>query len=309
MQNTASAMENPTTATSEESREAATAVESIKNIKIPQFWQQDPKLWFAQVEAQFHKYNVRSDSAKYFTVIGALDCSVLQQVSDLLDNPPLNNRYATIKSRLVTAYSESNEKQLRKLLTELELGDQRPTQLLRYMRSLAAEKMSEDVLKTLWLQRMPTNVQMVLSASEGVELSKMAAIADKILEVNVGNFASHSMSINAIASSAACASASPPTNQTISTTNAMQGSTPATSPELAVLHQQIASLTKMVEELRTDQQRSRNFMRSRSRSHSRARSSNNGECFYHRRFGSKARKCTPPCTYNSSAGNESSRRQ
>jgi hypothetical protein len=48
------------------------------------------------------------------------------------------------------------------------------------MRSLAPHGISEDVLHSLWIKRMPITVRCVLSASEGVELAKLAEIADLI---------------------------------------------------------------------------------------------------------------------------------
>lgn len=275
---------------------AASTVESIKTVKIPPFWQSDPTLWFTQVEAQFHTCNIKTDSTKYYTVIAALDCSVLQQVSDLLRNPPDTKKYETLKEHLISVFADSDEKRLKKLLTELELGDQRPSQLLRYMKTLAAEKVSESLLKTLWLQRMPTQVQMVLSASEGVELTKMAEIADKIVQVSLNGLEASNIA------SVACA-------QEPARSNQIPPSIPTAGHEIALLQQQIGTLTKMVEELRMERGRPKFRPRTHARSRSRPRTpSNNGDCFYHRRFGAKARKCTSPCSYNTS-GNDSSRRQ
>ncbi|KYB29505.1 hypothetical protein TcasGA2_TC032970 [Tribolium castaneum] len=80
-----------------------------------------------------------ADQSKYFTIVAALDCSVLQSVSDILTNPPETQKYETIKAKLISAYTDSQEKQLRKLLNELELGDRKPSQLLREMKTLAGE--------------------------------------------------------------------------------------------------------------------------------------------------------------------------
>lgn len=89
-----------------------------------------------------------------------------------------------IKKRLITAYSDSRERQIKKLLSEVELGDQKPSQLLREMRALADNRITEEVLRTLWRQRLPTHIQIVLSASDDVALDKMAGIADKVADIN-----------------------------------------------------------------------------------------------------------------------------
>jgi hypothetical protein len=52
------------------------------------------------------------------------------------------------------------------------------------MRRLAPHGISEDALHSLWIlcmERMPISVRCVISTSEGVELTKLAVIADRIL--------------------------------------------------------------------------------------------------------------------------------
>ncbi|CAB0000673.1 unnamed protein product, partial [Nesidiocoris tenuis] len=51
------------------------------------------------------------------------------------------------------------------------------------MRELANNRVSEEILKTLWLQRLPANVQGILSVSADPNLATLAILADKILEV------------------------------------------------------------------------------------------------------------------------------
>jgi hypothetical protein len=49
------------------------------------------------------------------------------------------------------------------------------------MCNLAPYGISEDVLYSLWMKRMPISIRCVVSASGGVELTKLAEIADRIL--------------------------------------------------------------------------------------------------------------------------------
>ncbi|CAB0007759.1 unnamed protein product [Nesidiocoris tenuis] len=51
------------------------------------------------------------------------------------------------------------------------------------MRELANNRVSEEILKTLWLQRLPANVQGILSVGADPNLATLAILADKILEV------------------------------------------------------------------------------------------------------------------------------
>ncbi|CAG9824268.1 unnamed protein product [Phaedon cochleariae] len=68
-------------------------IEDVKQVKLPNFWRSNPALWFTQVDAQFHIYKVRNDVTKYYTVISALDSSVLQQISDYITSPPETGKY------------------------------------------------------------------------------------------------------------------------------------------------------------------------------------------------------------------------
>jgi len=90
--------------------------------------------------------------------------------------------YEALKRRLIERFSESEELWLKKLLSDIELGDQRPSHLLSEMRELASGKVSDELLKTLWLQRLPTQVKIILAAS-GDSLVNLACMADKITEV------------------------------------------------------------------------------------------------------------------------------
>ena len=89
------------------------------------------------MEAQFLTTGITVDKTKYNYVIQCLDDDSLTEVSDIVLNPPATDRYAALKDRLVKSFADSAEKKLRKLLNEVDLGDCRPSQLLRQMRYLA----------------------------------------------------------------------------------------------------------------------------------------------------------------------------
>lgn len=71
-----------------------------------------------------------------------------------------------LRDYLIERFTDSESKQLRKLLTKIELGDCMSPQLLRRMRTPAGDKINEAALRTLWLQRLPVNIQLVFSAND-----------------------------------------------------------------------------------------------------------------------------------------------
>ena len=122
------------------------------------------------------------------------------------------------------------------------------------------------LLRELFLQRLPTNVRMVITPSAGaLSLDQLAQLADRIVE------------------------ASP--TPTIATTNTT-----------AQLTDQVSELTRRLEDLSTQMSKSvRSFRRPRSRSPGPRRRrahtpvADDNLCWYHRKFGVNAKKCQPPC--------------
>lgn len=104
--------------------------------RIPMFWTDMPRMWFAQFESAMEPQK-QGDTSKYHLVISRLTRDAIQQVSDLIFKPPPENKYGTLKHRLLTAYEESAERQFKKIVGEMDLGSQRPSHLLRRMSELA----------------------------------------------------------------------------------------------------------------------------------------------------------------------------
>lgn len=152
-------------------------------VRLPKFWKEEPELWFAQAEANFQAAHITAETTKYSHLLATLDVEVLKHVRDIISGTLSRAPYSTLKSTLITRFSESAEKKLRRLLADTQLGDLLPTQLLRQMEQLAGNSLSSDALKTLWLQRLPVAVQTVLSASNE-PLNKLAALGDKVLEAS-----------------------------------------------------------------------------------------------------------------------------
>lgn len=269
-----------------ENRSVAPSQVSHVAVKIPPLWKSKIKLWFIQVESNFALAKITNDDTKYNHLISCIDAETLSTVSDILFSPPTADKYNALKSRLIAEFSASENEQIRQLISELHLGDDRPSQLLRKMRELGGKSVNDDFLKTLWFQRLPSEMQSILAISSE-SLDNLAKMADKISEVRT------------------------PTNTDVySIRQATAGSAQRVSSldEINVLRSEIASLTSAVERLSRERTRdSRSPYRNKSphprRSSSRPRH-NTEYCFYHNRFGDRAKNCRAPCTFNQREGSE-----
>lgn len=252
--------------------------------RLPPFWKSNPRIWFTQTEANFAVAGITNDVTKYHSVIGAIDGSVLVQVGDIFTGPVEKQTYANLKERLITQFAESEETQLKILLQEIALDDKKPSTLLREMRALAGAAVTEELLKSLWIQRLPQQIRVILSINES-GLDNMAKQADKIAEVTPQR---------GIDATESCSSAN---NNDIRN-------------ELADLRSMIEklSLRENGRETRREQGRSgtrdRSVSRYRSKSYNRQHFRNNNFqqndndeniCYYHNKWGNKAKKCKPHC--------------
>ncbi|XP_039954202.1 uncharacterized protein LOC120770683 [Bactrocera tryoni] len=235
-------------------------------IRIPPFWHAKPELWMAQVESQFIAAGITSDKTKYYTVVTAIESNVLAQISDIILNPPNSELYTTLKNQIITQFAGSEQKRVKKLLQEQELGDMRPSQLLREMRSLSGREINDNILKSIWMSRLPSHMRLIISISNE-PLDKVALLADKICEV------SDTLHVHVV--------------ETPNTAIANQSS----------IEQQLAEITKEIASIKANINR-RPRSRSRSRPPPRSGMQNNnsnGLCWYHHKFGNDARKCRSPC--------------
>ncbi|KAI5721773.1 hypothetical protein M8J77_025546 [Diaphorina citri] len=164
------------------------------SVKPPPFWKNKPDIWFAQIEAQFRTSQVTADQTKFDIAISAIDSQILEVVSDIILQPPADNKYENLKGRLIAHYSGSETERFQKLLSGMTLGDLKPSELLRNMISISSN-LPDSFLKNLWLQHLPTHVRQILVTQEG-DLKKLSETADAIMTMSPHNNMAASMSCN-----------------------------------------------------------------------------------------------------------------
>lgn len=161
------------------------------------------------------------------------------------------------------------------------MGELKPSSLLREMRNLAGASITPDLLKTLFLQRLPLNIQAILSiSSEGID--SLANMADKIYETTSSR-----------------------NNEIASTSRA-----PCLQTQIAELSRQIAEMKSSFSSRGREGNNNNYKFRSRSRSNTPSRKSGSAAftsepklCWYHSKWGDKATSCAGNCSFKTMPGN------
>lgn len=274
---------------------AATTV----RLRMPQIVRDNIELWFIQLDHWFSVNRITSDSTRFSTVVAALDASLLQQIYETVRNPPQPpaSKYEAIKNAVIHNFTESEQRRAQQFVSGLQLGDKKPSHLLNELRRIGGEAQDEKLLKVLWMNRLPMQVQTCLAAVTQ-PLNALAELADSVMETfRVGasndiHAASHGASTSA---SIAAASSSPATN------NAAKSSD---SGELSKLAVQIERLTKEIARMQQENRPGRSTERSSSTPRPRSATpapvngsanAEDGRCWYHQAYGSEAKKCREPC--------------
>lgn len=251
---------------------AATAAVANVSVKLPPFWPSDPEVWFAQVEAHFTTRRITTQKTRFEYVIASLSPEVATEVRDLILKPPEGTPYTVLKEQLIKRTAASEQRRLQQLFNAEELGDRKPSQLLRRMQQLLGDRAGvtdSTFLRELFLQRLPSNVRMVLaSTSATTSLEELAELADKITEV--------------AAPTIAATTASPPSPQFLA--------------EIQQLRTEVRQLQNSVRTL-SRQSRGRSTSRSRQSSPAPHSTDDSSMCWYHQTYGEAAKKCKSPCSY------------
>ena len=225
------------------------------------------------MDAQFRTRNIVQDSTKYDYIVGSLSPETAGEIRELLMDPTEGDKYQDIKRALLKQIQMSDQKRLQELLSKEDLGDRKPTQILRSMKQLVGDTVFDPkMMRALFIQKLPAAAQSIMvSAADEVELMVLAEMADKIVDVTTPQ-------INKVAFSDRA------TNQ---------------PSEISMLRE-VRQLRQMMTSMSMRGQAPQHRSPSRGRSPYRRQRDVNKHplCWYHHRFGDKSTKCESPCNYD-----------
>lgn len=240
------------------------------------------QIWFAQLDAIFQVRHITTQQTKFAYVLEKIPAEVASEVFDILLRPPTDKPYDILKDALLSQTGRSEEKKLRELLRDVTLGNKQPSQLLRRMQTiLGAHKMSDAVLKQLWINKLDADTtQILVVLPDDVDLEKLAAIADRISDTK-------------------------PIHR-ISSVQSAEPTTTSTERQISLLTAEIKKLHTRLHHMQKRQSRSfdsnrTNAFRPRRSSSRHTKNRHTDVCWYHEVFGAKARHCRQPCLFNSAS--------
>ncbi|KAK9877386.1 hypothetical protein WA026_017783 [Henosepilachna vigintioctopunctata] len=138
------------------------------------------------------------------------------------------------------------------------------------MRELGNSSLSEDFLKTLWMQRLPSEIQTILAVSTE-SLDKLAKLADTIVDVKADT------DRNVLAVKVA-------------------------NSEFEILRDEVKVLRKEIQELKQDLRKYTQNTPKKDRRDSAGRSASRERTrnirVFHKKYGKNAYRCTQPCSFS-----------
>lgn len=239
-------------------------------VKIPLFNPMDPALWFAMCESTFAlavPKQITDSRTKFNYCVAHLPPETASLVRDIIVRERTDASYDELKKAIIDRCGESRTQEIRRLITGEQLGDRKPSELLRDMtRRAENHDISDTLLLELFLQQMPQNVQIILASVQPLDSKTAASIADRVMEV-------------APVPVSAC-SVSSSVNMSIEER----------------LFREIEKLNLRIDQISRGRSHSRQ-RRGSFRERSRSKSKQFDQCWYHYKFGENARKCNPPCKF------------
>jgi len=166
---------------------AAAAPVAHVAVKLPDFWVKDPKMWFAQAEAQFRRARVVAETTMYDYILMKLPQEVVMSVRALVsaieaDPVKQENSYTLMKEALLGSYGMTKWQMAYSLLDHPDLGDRRPSAMMAEMLSLRYETTAPDSLfLALFLRRLPASIRDHLAAANHTT----ATVVDSLAAVSV----------------------------------------------------------------------------------------------------------------------------
>ena len=251
----------PNQAETEQTNHAAAAAQVTK---LPPFSTSDPLAWFFRAETLFWLRHIITSNKQSDLVLESLPDDVFGQMSDWLMSFSGNIPYDQLKAGLLERFSLTPSARARRIIASSSqpIGDQRAHSSWNEFQALArlpadtnGESKSLDMLRELWLLKLPATVRAAIPEASTMMMKDLLSRVVGLLDSN--NALTH-----------------------------IQSAFTTTHEEESIHDESAAALNNR----RIQTQRYQPTSRRREATQPKV-------CYYHSRFGQKARKCEQPSTF------------
>lgn len=264
---------------------------STKEVHLPTFCPINANSWFRRAEVQFRCKNITQESRKADFVLAALPDDVFSSMSEWLDDlGDTSALYTPLKEFLLKEFVPAPEERAERLMqmTKQPLGDQRASTAFREMKALtrlppdsSGTLQQLDLLRILWLLRLPDSVRAGITNFNDISESDLLKRADALQN------STKAATRRPIFAATSCHDALQPQNLSIP-----EG--PEEDDQMAAAAYQRSRLAY------------KNFSSHRKFTNQpqplrgttpKKAEDNSPYCYFHTRFGHAARKCRQPCAW------------
>ena len=171
---------------------ALLAAAAAREVKLPTFCAAEAVSWFQRAEIQFRLKRETSRARIADHVLAALPQDVFVFLSDWLAGQGDSVDYDQLKGRLLRKFVATPEQRANKLLalSRQPLGDLCASTAFREMRALTRMPQGDgttqtlDLLRVLWLQRLPSDVRRGITEFSVLSDDELIKLADALQEAD-----------------------------------------------------------------------------------------------------------------------------
>lgn len=135
------------------------------------------------------KNNIIADDDKFGVLQLAIESDTTAHVTSIIEHPPTNDRYKTLKEAIIKLYAESQTMKMRKLLSQTKFRSTKPSLILSEMRQLHPNHGDSEIFKSLYLERLPprirnavTSLKLLIPTASTLTLDAIAEYADQQMD-------------------------------------------------------------------------------------------------------------------------------
>jgi hypothetical protein len=252
---------------------AAAAAAAAAAVRLPDFHADSPQCWFDNLDSQFATANITQSITKFHWAVAKLPFSLTPTIRPLTRDPTaVADPYKKLKELLLESYGMTDEQRTNKWMDYPMCGSEtRPSVLWDNLTALQPASLNEAQV-ALFICKLPRHISAMINMKSFDTPQEMVRRCNQLWATQTPEEA---------ASAAAAAAAGPWQHSSLRNAQARRSPSPYRRKTPG-----------------GDKAGDKADRRRRSPTPREAKGGrNDGLCFYHSRFGSKANKCERGCTY------------